>query len=99
MEATNDIKEIKPDQNKSGVYSRNRRFAIIGLIVTILAWCAMPIVDWLALILTVCGIVFSAIGCRIPPGARRNIAITSLIAGCALLLAMLTIWICLTIFV
>ena len=97
MEQTTDTQETA--QIKTNHNNRNRKFAIIGLVLTLLAWCTMPLLDRVSLILTVLAIIFSAIGCRIPPGFRRNIAITSLIAASSLLLAIIVIWICLIIFV
>lgn len=73
-------------------HPRRRMLAVVGAVFTLLAWVLMMIFDWIALGCDIIGLVFSAIGCAIAPGPRRNLAITATIAASVLLLVFILIW-------
>lgn len=75
-------------------HEKRRKLVVIGAITVFLGWFTFipfswipaAITPWLSMVLTVAGLVLSCIGVRIPAGARRNLAITSIIASSVLIL-------------
>lgn len=63
-----------------------RKLVVIGFVLVVGGWLTMMLNEWVSLAFTVTGVVLSSIGVRIPPGPRRDFAITSIIAGAVLLL-------------
>lgn len=98
IEQKKETPEVQTDTNNK-TFNGRKKCAVIGFILTVLAWCTMAWYDWIAVVLVVAAIVVSAFGCRLPRGGHRNLAITSIVAASALLLAIITIWVGLAIFV
>ena len=83
--------QVESTHPKQKTHDRRRRLVLIGSLLTILGWGSLMLNEWLCLALTVAGLVISAMGVRIPPGPRRNIAITSIIAAAVLLLVIIVL--------
>lgn len=65
---------------------KRRKLVIYGLIAVIAGWLSMLLNPWVSMTFTIGGLVMSSLGVRIPPGPRRDLAITSIIAASVLLL-------------
>ena len=66
-----------------------RRFFVpIGAVLTLVGWLLMMVNPYISAACTFVGLVLSIIGVRIPPGPRRDIAITSIIASSVLLIVL-----------
>lgn len=76
-----DETEEKPAKHAEG----RRRCVPIGAILVLAGWVLMMFYPKASLVCTVAGLVFSIIGVRIPPGPRRDIATTAIVAGGVLL--------------
>lgn len=87
-ETTGDrVEETMHKGNRTSDKLRVRRALVVyGFIGVLAGWLTMMINPWLSLSLTVIGFILSCIGVRIPPGPRRNFAITAIIAGLVLML-------------
>lgn len=82
---------VEDAPRKKTAYERRRLFVVIGGVLTLLGWLTLMINEWLSVVITTAGLVISCIGVRIPPGARRNLAITSIIAAASLLLVIIAL--------
>lgn len=68
-----------------------RMLVVVGAVLTVLGWLTLMLNEWLSLALTAAGLVVSILGVRIPPGPRRDVAITAIIAASVLLLVIVGI--------
>lgn len=81
--------QIKQDSNelkKTMKAHKRRKFVVIGCILVLAGWLLMMLQPTVSLCATFLGLISSIIGVRIPPGPRRNFAITAIIAASVLLL-------------
>lgn len=83
--------QIETTHPRQKTHDRRRRLVFIGVVLTVLGWLTLMLNEGLSVGLTVAGLVISAIGVRIPPGPRRNLAITSIIAAAVLLLVIVAL--------
>lgn len=74
-----------PAQDYSKAVSRRRKLVILGLLLVVAGWVSMMLHPFVSLACTVLGLVVSIIGVRIPPGPRRDFAITAIVAASVLL--------------
>lgn len=65
---------------------RRRKLVVIGIILVLAGWVTMMLNEWVSLGCTVVGLVVSCIGVRIPPGPRRDLGTTAIVAASVLLL-------------
>ena len=63
-----------------------KTFVPIGFILVLAAWLLMMLLPWVSMGCVCVGLIFSIVGLQIPAGARRNLAITSVVAGSVLVL-------------
>lgn len=87
---THENRDILLEDKKSGhtpaATDAKRHFVTVGALFVLAGWLTMMLNEWVSLGFTVGGIILSSIGLHIPPGTRRNVAITAIIAGAVLLL-------------
>lgn len=81
------------------ILNRRRKLVVAGVILTVLGWVLMPCWPWVSLTLSALAVVASSIGVRIPPGPRRNVAITAIIAASVLIVVFLTFLIAINVIV
>lgn len=65
---------------------RRRRWVVVGLLLVIAGWVFMMFYPWVSIGCTLAGLIVSIIGVRIPPGPRRDIATTAIVAASVLLI-------------
>lgn len=77
-------------QTDKPVYTRGeqirRSMAVYGFLLVLMGWLTMNWYGWISLGCTVAGLIVSFVSLRIPAGARRNLAITAIVAGMVLML-------------
>ena len=61
-------------------------FVTLGCIFVLLGWLTLMLNEWVSLGAALVGLVLSCIGVRVPPGPRRNLAITAIIAASVLII-------------
>jgi len=83
---------------KKNAIDRRRRLVVIGVILTALGWLTLMVNEWLSVALTAAGLIISCLGVRIPPGPRRNLAITAIIAAASLLLVIIALELAIALF-
>ena len=82
-----DTPETHTDGHSStGKLAFRRKLVIFGLILVTAGWVTMMLNEWLSLGCTIAGLVVSCIGVRIPPGPRRDLGTTAIVAASVLLL-------------
>ena len=67
-------------------YARRRSLVTYGSIFVLLGWLIMMFYPYISIGCDLVGLVCCIIGVRIPAGARRNLAITAIVAGGVLLI-------------
>ena len=73
-------------ETQSKSVSRRRKLVILGTLLVLAGWLSMMLHPYVSLGCTIAGLIISIIGVRIPPGPRRDIATTSIVAASVLLL-------------
>ena len=63
-------------------------FVFIGFVLVVAGWLTMMLNEWVSFGCVLAGLIVSCIGVRVPAGARRNLAITSIIAASVLLIVL-----------
>ena len=85
-ENTGANRDESANAGKTVKIQRRRRWVIFGFLLVLAGWVFMMFYPWLSLGCTVVGLIFSIMGVRIPPGPRRDIGTTAIVAASVLLL-------------